>query len=523
MKKTKYSLTASLSLLIPFLFCMPVHAEDTPKSELDVQYMKQNEEHALIQVNAKELNAIRLPDGNIIHQQKIDYITSRNGNYGFSDVAKSPERMENNVNIADLRKELLVTNKTQVKLKLKTQDLLSGNHEMRFKNDNGNWSVFEPFKQDKDWNLLDEEGIRTVSVQYKDLAGNISDDVFDRIFLDKSGPETSFQINNGSTYTNTENVTLSITAKDNYSYPSKMYISVDGTNWIEKPFSEKLPFTLPLGDGKKDVYVKVADALGNASKVVKQTIVLDKTVPYGSISINNGAQIVPSKKVDLSITLGDKLSGINKVKIIDGDKEYELPTIPKDKIAIPWELSGKSNGQVTLVLVDNAGNVARIESNQVMLATLNITGFELLNVVNPSQTSFKPIKWAFEPQKMMAGGNIEFAIYYDLYRDERIKSSRIEGKYTIDIVGDNGYHYTSSNQYVNELPLPEKGFSLNTLIPENAPRNAKVYVSSHLKATLQTDKGEVVLEDSFPDKNGKAHIGIVDGFIKDRIKFNEIR
>ncbi|MED2455025.1 hypothetical protein P4145_37100, partial [Bacillus thuringiensis] len=93
MKKTKYSLTASLSLLIPFLFCMPVHAEDTPKSELDVQYMKQNEEHALIQVNTTGLNAIRLPDGNIIHQQKIDYITSRNGNYGFSDVAKSPEKM----------------------------------------------------------------------------------------------------------------------------------------------------------------------------------------------------------------------------------------------------------------------------------------------------------------------------------------------------------------------------------------------------------------------------------------------
>ncbi|WP_260857423.1 hypothetical protein [Bacillus thuringiensis] len=523
MKNKKYKLTASLSFLIPFLFCIPVHAEDTTESKLDVQYIKQNEEHALIHVNANKIKEIRLPDGNVIHQQTIDYVTSRNGNYGFSGTSKSTEKLESSVNIADLRKELLVTNKTQVKLKLKTQDLLSGNHEMRLKNDDGSWSEFEPFKPEKDWNLFNEEGIRSVSVQYKDLAGNISDDVFDRIFLDKSGPETSFQINNGSTYTNTESVTLSITAKDNYSYPSKMYISVDGTTWIEKPFSEKLPFILPSGDGTKDVYVKVADALGNTSKVVKQTIILDKTIPYGTISINNGAQIVPSKKVDLSITLGDKLSGINKVKIIDGDKEYELPDVPKDRITIPWELSGKSNGQVTLVLVDRAGNVAKIESNKVMFATLNITGFELKNVVNPLEPSFKAVKWAFEPQKMIAGGNIEFAIYYDLYRDERIKSSFIEGKYTIDIVGDNGYHYTSSDKYVSELPLPEKGFSLTTLIPENAPRNAKVFVSSHLKATLQTEKGEVVLEDSFPEKNGKAQIGIVDGFIKDRIKFNEIR
>ena len=94
MKNKKYKLTASLSFLIPFLFCIPVHAEDTTESKLDVQYIKQNEEHALIHVNANKIKGIRLPDGNAIHQHTIDYVTSRNGNYGFSGTSKSREKWE---------------------------------------------------------------------------------------------------------------------------------------------------------------------------------------------------------------------------------------------------------------------------------------------------------------------------------------------------------------------------------------------------------------------------------------------
>ncbi|MFJ8528569.1 hypothetical protein [Bacillus sp. NPDC094106] len=527
MKKSKCKITTSLCLFIScFSFSyMPVHAEDISKTKenINVQYAKQTEEQALIQVDAKNTEKIGLPSGNIVHSRKINYVTSQNGTYIFSEADNSKNHVEKSVNVLDLRRELLVTDKPEVKLKLYSEDHLSGNDEMRFKNDDGNWSTFEKYKTEKDWKLKDEEGLRIVSVQYKDMAGNISDEVFDRIFLDKTGPEVSFNINSGNEYTNKEQVILNITATDNYSYPEKVLVSTDNKTWIEEPFSEKIPVTLPLGDGEKKIYVKVLDALGNASDVITQSIILDKTNPYGTVSINNGAIIVPSKQVDLSITLGDKLSGINKVKVIEGDKEYIFPVVPKENITIPWELSGDSNGQVTLLLIDNAGNVAKIESNKVLIANLNITEFELTNVVNPMEPAFKPMTWAFEPQKMIAGGNIEFAIYYDLFSDEQVKSSSIEGNYTVEIVGDDGYYYTSSTNYTSELPLPDKGFNAVTLIPNDAPKNAKVFLSSHLKAKLQTAKEEVILEDAFPDKNGKALIGTVNGFIKDRIKFNEIR
>jgi hypothetical protein len=54
---------------------------------------------------------------------------------------------------------------------LEATDETSGVAQMRFSNDNFTWSNWEPYQTSKTWTLLDEEGIKTVSVQFIDNAG----------------------------------------------------------------------------------------------------------------------------------------------------------------------------------------------------------------------------------------------------------------------------------------------------------------------------------------------------------------
>jgi hypothetical protein len=46
--------------------------------------------------------------------------------------------------------------------------------QMRFSNDNAAWSPWEPFAYTKFWTLSSGYGTKTVYVQFKDAAGNVS-------------------------------------------------------------------------------------------------------------------------------------------------------------------------------------------------------------------------------------------------------------------------------------------------------------------------------------------------------------
>ncbi len=48
---------------------------------------------------------------------------------------------------------------------------------MRFRNESGDWSDWEPFAPTKDWTLSSGRSEKTVSVQCQDLAGNLSQEV----------------------------------------------------------------------------------------------------------------------------------------------------------------------------------------------------------------------------------------------------------------------------------------------------------------------------------------------------------
>ena len=79
------------------------------------------------------------------------------------------------------------TNSTTVNLTLQASDAVSGVSQMRFQNDYGAWSSWEPYATSKSWNLTAGEGEKYVFVQYEDLV-NLTVTAYQIITLDMTKP-----------------------------------------------------------------------------------------------------------------------------------------------------------------------------------------------------------------------------------------------------------------------------------------------------------------------------------------------
>ena len=83
---------------------------------------------------------------------------------------------------------------------------------MKFKNDNGSYSGWYTYATSKAWTLVNTQGTRTVTVQYKDSAGNTSSTDSDTIIFDSQAPTSPSITINGGSYTTSTSVTLATSA-----------------------------------------------------------------------------------------------------------------------------------------------------------------------------------------------------------------------------------------------------------------------------------------------------------------------
>jgi len=120
------------------------------------------------------------------------------------------------------------------------------------------------------------EGQKRIYLRVRDEAGNTKT-TSDTITLDTTAPTNlSISINNGSSYTNSTSVYLSLSAEGG---PSTMYLSNNGSIWSSYSYATSKSWTLSSTEGSKTVYFKVADAAGNNATSITATITLDTTDP----------------------------------------------------------------------------------------------------------------------------------------------------------------------------------------------------------------------------------------------------
>ncbi|RNB88751.1 DNRLRE domain-containing protein [Brevibacillus nitrificans] len=198
--------------------------------------------------------------------------------------------------------------------------------QMRFSpdtSDPANWTSWEAVTATKAWSLPTGDGVKTVSMEVKDKAGNTAS-FFDEIILDMTNPIGSFEINQGNTFTNASDVTLSVESAD--AHAVEMRLSNDNLTWSQwyaAPARGDVPWKLDGADGTKTVYLELRDLAGNQIALQKQ-ITLDANGPVVTGVSQDGVY-----QNDVTIVFNEGTATLNgdpftSGSLVSGEGRYEL-------------------------------------------------------------------------------------------------------------------------------------------------------------------------------------------------------
>jgi hypothetical protein len=241
----------------------------------------------------------------------------------------------------------------------------NGIKEMMISNLPGlNGTAWEPYKENKLWNLTQGEGAKVVYIKYKDNAGLLSEVVQDAIQYNPPPPNGIVTINNGEKYTSDKNVTLQIQIGAEGDI-LQMQVSDDPTfaNAQWGPYETNMTWTLPTGDGVRTVYARFLTLAGIQTEIYSGNITLDTTSPVVQV-----LQPTPSTTYTVATALlrvrATDVHGIDKVEVRLDNGEWVQATQNKtDKAQYYYTLVYKGKGvhNVQIRATDPAGNSAETQ------------------------------------------------------------------------------------------------------------------------------------------------------------------
>ncbi|GAI18252.1 unnamed protein product, partial [marine sediment metagenome] len=205
----------------------------------------------------------------------------------------------------------------------------------------------------------------------KNPAGSIMLPDTSHIFIvDTTPPSGSLSINGGATYTNSQSVTLTLSAED----AAQMHFSNDDVSWTSwESYATSKSWTLSSGDGKKTVYVEFKDSTGNVSKTHSDTIILDTTSPTGTFSINSGGDYTNSRSVTLTFNASSSSASLSLANASPSlmrfsNEDFVWTDWESYATSRSWTLSSEDGKKTVYVeFKDPAGNVSKTYSGSIIL------------------------------------------------------------------------------------------------------------------------------------------------------------
>ncbi|MFH1255825.1 MAG: LamG-like jellyroll fold domain-containing protein [Candidatus Diapherotrites archaeon] len=210
------------------------------------------------------------------------------------------------------------TRSTNPDLNLSATDSTSSVESMRFSCDNSNWTGWAAFSSrysglsliDSTAGCTSSDGSKTVYVQFRDSAGNISSSYSDTTTLDRAAPSGTIQIEGGSQTTNNDTPTLTLSAADNGGIGLKdMRFSCDSYTWAQyvnyaTTYSDFNIFDTTIGgciagQGFREVYVQFRDSLDNLSHFFFDTIYVDMNIDSAA-ELEDCPDFIESENVSLA-------------------------------------------------------------------------------------------------------------------------------------------------------------------------------------------------------------------------------
>ncbi|MDF1563633.1 MAG: carboxypeptidase regulatory-like domain-containing protein [Deltaproteobacteria bacterium] len=228
--------------------------------------------------------------------------------------------------------------------------------------------VWEPFAPNKSWTLPAGDGPATVSVCFKDAAGNVAGSFSDGILLDTTPPQTpTLLIENGATWTNAPAPGHTVQISPSAVGATWVRIATDGILDTEPLEALAGPFSrsLPTGDGPKTVWAIFEDDAGNQSVAVSDTILLDTAAPTGSVVVNQDAPYTSSLVVNLTLTMTEP----HEMRIWTDGTEDE-PWVPVATTTLANLPPGDGTATVRARFRDAAGNESGVYQDTIIVDTV---------------------------------------------------------------------------------------------------------------------------------------------------------
>ena len=242
----------------------------------------------------------------------------------------------------------------------------SGVTQMQFSKDGGStWFGWESYAGSRSVILVPSgDGVKTVSVRYRDAAGNVSTPYSDSIVLSAQPPTGSIVINAGAGITASTALALTLSATGSSAISNMQFSKDDGATWSHwESYASARNLYIPAGDGVRGVLVRYRDSLGQVSPDYSDTIILDQTQPTGSIVINGGADTTNSVSVTLTLT-GADLNGVTGMQFSkDNVTWYKWEAFSGTRVANLLPGAGSKNMYVRFR--DTAGNISIVYSDSI--------------------------------------------------------------------------------------------------------------------------------------------------------------
>ena len=249
--------------------------------------------------------------------------------------------------------------------------------DMRFSNDNLNWTAWQAFAATRAWTLSAGDGLKTVYVQYRDRLGNQSPTYSDTITLDTTGPPGTISIANGQVCTFSRSVTLYLTCTGCVEMRFYDIFTHSYTPW--EPFAATRSWT--IGGVADPMFFQICaefrDISGNATPACDNILLDSIPEPTGSVVINDQNFFTHTPAVTLALTCSEVCSGCSDMRFSADNVTWTAwePFAP----AKTWNLSSPDGPKTVYTEFRSGAGYTLTTQDEIFLDTVPPVGTVTIN------------------------------------------------------------------------------------------------------------------------------------------------
>ncbi|MGB0521849.1 MAG: hypothetical protein ACPGJS_02755 [Flammeovirgaceae bacterium] len=226
------------------------------------------------------------------------------------------------------------------------------------------WSRYKETYEN--WELDgDNDGTRAVFIKFRDKAGNVTLETSDKVIVDTQAPvDCKVSLKSGDPSLQNAycidpegKLELRLFARGAYQMMISNRPDFKGSNW--EAYATERAWQLEGEDGPKTVYVKYQDFVGNVSKIVSDSIELDRVAPTDcSIVLNKGAKA--TNNYDKVVLTKVKATDAVKMQVSNTEDFRGARWLGYSALNFDWKLAGNDGMKVVYVrFQDEAGNISK--------------------------------------------------------------------------------------------------------------------------------------------------------------------